>query len=142
MDYASWTAEVQRDGGTATVLPSNVPGALQTYAGLPAARYSNALYTSLFNAGQIDPGAPQVASNSGQYVYVVAPSDVIATAPQTMTAVQRAENAIFTGGDIAAGAVGLPSLTGIESFLKDTGKQILIGVGVTLAAAYLLRRRR
>jgi hypothetical protein len=142
MDFATWAALIKQEGGTATVLPDNVPSSLQRYAGQPAARYSNALYTSLFNAGQIDPNAPQVASNSGQYVYVVAPPDVVAAAPPTMTTLQRAENAIFTAGDVAAGAVGMPSLEGIQNFLKDTGKQILIGVGVALGVAYLVRRRR
>jgi hypothetical protein len=138
MTFAEWTAEVRRDGGTATTVPSNVPPDFQQYAGYPAARYSNALYVTLVNAGQVDPGAPSVASNAGTYVYVVAPQDVWSTAPHTMTTGEQIANAVFSSGDAAANAVGLG---GLGDFLRDTGKQILIGVAVTVAVAYALKRK-
>ena len=141
MDFATWAAQVKADGGVATVLPPSVPDPLQAYVGQPAARYSNALYATLFNAGQIDPSTPQVAAVNGAYVYVLAPFDVATSAPHTMTLAERAENAVFTAGDAAANAAGLPSLADISDFLKDMGKQVVVGVGVTLAIAYFLRRK-
>lgn len=137
MDYSSWVASVQAEGGTATTLPFDIPFAS---AGVPAARYTNALYASLFNAGQIDPNAPQSAAPNGQYVYVAAPFD-LTNVPPTMTAFQRAENAVFSTGDSAASALGLPSLNSIQDFLTNTGKEILVGVGVAFAVAYLSRRK-
>ena len=138
MDYATWVAQIQAEGGTATALPFDLPFAPK---GVVAARYPVVLYVQLFNAGQIDPNAPQATTANGQYVYVAAPAD-LTNVPATMTLLQRIENTVFTEGDAAAGAVGLPSLDSIQNFLKDTGKQILIGVGVTLAVAYLIRRKR
>lgn len=147
MDYPTWVVMVKAEGGVPTFIPTvdqwpgGLPVTFQPYAGLPAARYSGTMYAALYNAGQIDPNAPTTSTTGGQYVYVVAPPDVADTAPQTMSVFQSIENTVFGAGDTAAAAVGLPSLTGIEQFLKDTGKEILIGVGVTLAVAYLAHRK-
>jgi predicted amino acid dehydrogenase len=126
--------------GGAVVMPSNVPPSMQKYAGQPAAMYDNETYVELGNAGWIDMRAPQVASNNGRVVYVLAPPEVIAAAPQTMTNLQRVANAVFTAGDIGADVVGLPSLTGIEDFLKGAGKQILTGAIVAIGVTYLTKR--
>jgi len=143
MDYASWLAQVQAQGGAAVTLPSNVPAALQAYVGEPAARYSNAQYAALWNAGRIDYNAPQVAANNGQYIYVVAPASVWAGAPHTMTTGEQLTNAAFTAGDDAADAVGLGgTLAGIQNFLHDVGYQVAVGLAVTVAVAYLLKRKR
>lgn len=143
MDYASWLAQVQAQGGQAVTLPTNVPAALQAYVGQPAARYSNAQYAALWNAGRIDPNAPQVAANSGAYVYVLAPSSAWTGAPHTMTTGETITNAVFSAGDDAADAVGLGgTLSGITNFLHDVGYQVAVGLAVTAAVAYLLKRKR
>lgn len=131
-----------RAHGMATTIPANVPQSMQQYVGQAAAQFDNATYVALANAGRIDMSRPQVASNNGQVVYVLAPPAVVATMPHTMTAVERATNAIFTAADNAADTVGLPSLDGIENFLKGMGREVLIGVGVTLAVALVLNTRK
>jgi hypothetical protein len=123
-------------------MPSNVPPLMQPYVGKPAAMYDNDTYVELANTGHIDMTSPQVASNSGKVVFVLAPPAVIAAAPQTMTTAQRVANAVFTTGDIAADAAGLPSLAGVQDFLKGVGREVLIGVAVTAAVAYFLKRKR
>lgn len=134
--YGQWAAIVVANGGTPTTLPTNVPAAMQPWAGQPAARYDAATYVALYNAGAIDSSSPQVASNNNAYVYVVAPPLVVSTAPQTMTAAQAAENALFTGMDAAANTLGLPSETEIIGFLKE----VAVGFVVTLGAAYVLKK--
>lgn len=138
--YADWLAWVQSVGGAAVTLPSNVPASLLPYAGQPAARYDNATYTSLFNAGNIDLGAPQVASASGAFVYVVAPQNVWAGAPQLMTAAQALENKIFNGADNLANDLHLPTLKDTEDWLKGIGKEVAIGVAVAVGVALVLKR--
>lgn len=137
MTYAQWVALVKQEGGVATTVPSNVPDSFQQYAGFPAARYSGALYASLVSAGQIDPNAPTVASNSGAYIYVVAPSDTT-DVPHTMTWYESLANTLYSYEDQAQQALGLNAL---GDFAKDVGKQILIGAGVAIGVAILLRRR-
>lgn len=152
MLYSEWTDQVTqplvamygdqwRVHGAATTLPLNAAiGDLAPFAGQPAAQYDNATYTALFNAGEIDPNAPTVTAPSGKTVYVVAPK--LEDVPTTMGAWDRFLNAAFTVENKATDALGLPSADTITNFLKDMGKQILIGAGVTLGVAYLLRRRR
>ena len=136
MTYAQWVALVKQEGGVATTVPSNVPDSFQQYAGFPAARYSGALYAALANAGQIDATAPTVASNSGAYIYVVAPSDTTGV-PSTMSWFDRMLNTAFSYEDQAQQALGLNAL---GDFAKDLGKQILIGAGVAIGVAILLKR--
>jgi hypothetical protein len=127
--------------GAATNLPSSAAvGTMAQYAGRPAARYDVTTYATLFNAGQIDTTAPQVTNPTGSLVYVMAPTSTWATAPHTMTTSESVENAIFTTGDQAAGALGLPSLASIESFLTSIGRDVLIGVAVAVAGAYIIKR--
>src|SRR4051794_31362789 len=76
--------------GAATTLPANVPDMMRQYIGQPAARLDNATYVALGNAGRIDMSRPQVASNDGRSVYVLAPVAAVAAAPHTMTAFERA----------------------------------------------------
>lgn len=143
MDYAAWLANIQGQGGVAVTVPANVPSALQAYVGQPAARYTNAQYAALWNAGRIDPNAPQVAANNGQYVYVVAPASAWTGAPHTMTTGERVANAVYSAGDEAADAVGLGgTLEGIQNFLHDVGYQVAVGLAVTVALALLLKRKR
>jgi hypothetical protein len=139
MTYAQWVALVKQEGGTATTIPANVPDDFQQWVGYPAARYSGTMYATLANAGQIDANAPTVASNSGSYVYVVAPQDVWTTAPHTMTTAESIANTVYSYEDQAANAVGLGAL---GDFAKDLGKQILIGAGVALGVAILLKRSK
>lgn len=150
--YAQWTDAVKallidrwgddwRVHGGPSVIPWNVPPLMQQYIGKPAAMFDNQTYVELANGGAIDMNRPQVASNNGKVVFVLAPPAVIAAAPPTMTAAQAAANAIFTYGDMAADAAGLPSLNSIENALKGVGREILVGIGVTLAVAYLLKRK-
>lgn len=151
--YTTWTQNVQallqslysdgwRQHGAAVVMPSNVPPSMQQYVGQPAAMFDNDTYTALANGGYLDMTRPQVASTSGKVVFVLAPPDVIAAAPPTMTTAQRIANAAFTAGDVAADAAGLPSLSSIQDFLSSVGKEVVIGVGVAIAVGVVLRRMR
>ena len=137
MTYAQWAALVKQEGGVVTTIPANVPDAFQQYVGFPAARYSGTMYATLTNAGQINPNAPAVASNSGAYIYVVAPSDTT-DVPHTMTWFESLQNTAFTYEDQAQQALGLNAL---GDFAKDLGKQILIGAGVAIGVAILLKRK-
>ena len=148
--YDEWAASVkaalqdlygdtwQQHGHVATI-PDNVPPLMQQYVGQAAAVFDNVTYVELANSGRIDMSRPQVASNNGQVVFVLAPVGAIASQPPTMTLGQRAANAIFTAGDIAADAVGLPSLNKIEDTLKDIGKEIVIGAAVAVGVGLLLK---
>jgi hypothetical protein len=127
----------------AVTLPPNLGiGALAGYVGAPAARYSASNYVALANSGAIDTSAPTITSADNQYVYVLAPASVIGSAPHTMTTFESLQNDVFTAGDEAAGALGLPTLADVESFLTDAGKQIVMGLLVTGAIAYFLKRRK
>ena len=137
MTYAQWAALVKQEGGVVTTIPANVPDAFQQYVGFPAARYSGAMYATLANAGQIDPNAPTVASNSGAYIYVVAPSDTTGV-PSTMSWFDSMLNTAYTYEDKAQESLGLNAL---GDFAKDLGKQILIGAGVAVGVAILLKRK-
>lgn len=152
MRYAEWTQAITdtlvalygdswRVHGGATTLPSNAAvGPLKPFAGQPAARYDNETYTELANAGQIDMTLPQVASPSGDFVYVVAPG--LDDVPATMSAWQRFQNAAFTVGDEAAGAVGLPSLNTLENMLKGAGLVLLLGGGLVVWSMFGRPSRR
>jgi hypothetical protein len=153
-DLVAWVhANATDPTTTVTRVPSNVSAA-KPYVGAVAVYYANADYVYLSNAGMIDLSLPEFSAPSGAGVFVVAPSAVqqspevnwspspYGTVTQTPSMLDRLENTVFTAGDQAANAVGLPSLDDFENFLKDTGKQILIGVVVTAGVAYLIRRNR
>lgn len=149
--YTAWVADVKallhelygdawRLHGGPVVMPSNVPPSMQQYVGQPAAMFDNETYTALANGGYLDMSRPQVASNSGKAVFVLALPGVIAAAPPTMTTTQRIANAVFTTGDVAAEAAGLPSLAGVENFIKGLGKEVLVGVVVAVGVGIALKR--
>lgn len=138
MRYNEWTQAVTDSlvelygdswrvhGGPSTLPPNAAVGSLSSFAGQPAARYDNETYTELANAGQIDLTLPQVASPSGNFVYVVAPK--LDDVPATMSAWDRFLNAGFTTADRTADAIGLPSLNTLENMLKGAGL-VALGVG-------------
>lgn len=150
--FDAWTNDVKRllineygdanwrTHGGPVVMPSNVPPSMQQYVGKPAAVFDNATYVAFGNDGLIDMSRPQVASNSGQYVFVLAPDAAINAAPRTMTATQSLANSLFTHGDQLADAAGLPSLDTLEKGLKGIGKDILIGAIVTVGVAFVVNR--
>jgi hypothetical protein len=139
MQWAEWAAAVKQAGGRATVWPFD-------NTGRSAAAFPAATYVQLYNGGHLPTDGTQ-ASGNNQTVYVLASamtgsSEVDDTAPHTMTAGESVENATFTALDSGADALGLPSLSGIESFLTGIGRDILVGVAVAVAVAYVARRRR
>jgi hypothetical protein len=141
MQYTDWYNSVKAMNGRVTTWPFQ-----DDYNGQPAAYFSNAVYVQNFNAGLLPTGVGTQSDNAGQGVYVLgtamAGNDVLAGAPATMTTAQQVENAVFTAGDTAAAAAGLPSLSSIESFLTGLGKSALIyGVIAVAGYAYLNRRR-
>ncbi len=128
--YVDWTVDVKAAGGVATAWPF-----ADDYQGGAAARYPAATYAQLYNAGAIDPTAPQQATPNNSWVYVLASRDVQLAAPATMTAAQRAANALFTMGDSAADAIGLPSLEGIENVLDNVKTLAIVAGAVLLVVA-------
>lgn len=137
--YADWTAVVKRLGGTATVWPFKTG----LYAGLygrPAARFSKAGYVAASKARLLDFTTPTQPTANTEWLYVLAPASVAQAAPQTMTTLQRAENEFFTRTGQAADAIGLPSLRGIEDFVKSLGRDAAIIGGVIILAWWLLNR--
>jgi hypothetical protein len=56
-----------------------------------------------------------------------------------MTTAESIANTVYSYEDQAANAVGLGAL---GDFAKDLGKQILIGAGVALGVAILLKRSK
>lgn len=138
-EYIAWTQgiDAQKTPGdllsasVSTLPPKLATGDLAPFANAPAARYSASKYVELQNDGIL--GVNDVAVDGGNgYIYVLAPSSVIGAAPHTMTSFESAQNDVFTAGDAAAGALGLPSLDNVESILKVTGIAILgiIAVGL------------
>lgn len=103
--YTDWVQQVQDAGGAAVTWPLTFN---DQYVGLSAARYPSALYAQLYNARQIDPNAPQRASGSNAYVYVLASDAVQQASPETMTLWQKLQNAFFTARDEVADATGAP----------------------------------
>jgi hypothetical protein len=138
-DFADWITFVKSLGGVATTWPFNT-GIYGRYFKFSAARYPAATYAAGANAGQIDTTQPTQTTADSSYVYVLAPDSVQKAAPQTMSLWQSLQNTVFTRGDQAANAVGLPSLTSIENMLK--GGLGLVAVAAIVGGAILLRRRR
>ena len=136
--YSDWASYTQGAGGVATTWPFNT-GIYGKYYGLSAARYTGAGYAAGANAGKIDTSVPTQSTANGQYIYVLASADVQQASPRTMTLWQRIQNAAFTGGDVAASKLGLPSLSGIETALKSS--LVTLGVGAAVVAFLLFRRR-
>ncbi len=121
--YASWAQQVKAQGGAAVVWPSNLAPA--SSAGQPAARYPAATYQQLVSSGAIDANAQQQATANGQYVYVLANSDVAAAAP-ALSAINPDEEAGLEAGFWAK--FGLPDLTKYVKYAAIAGGVILGGV--------------
>ncbi len=141
MIYTDWTTLVHSLGGVATTWPFSDDG----HMGEPAARFSVAQYTTVFNAGHLPTGSGTRTNNTGQWVYVLGEAmtgnrQVVETSPHTMTAAERLANATFAHLDDAADAAGLPSLDNIENTIKDIGKTVLVGVAVTLLVSHFVRK--
>jgi len=129
--FQAWVAAVHAAGGIAVIWPFKT-GIYASSYGAPAARYAPAQYTAAFNANAFDVTAPQQPTPDNQWFYVLAPSDAIADAPQSMTLWQKFENAAFTGGDNLAEKMGLPSLAGLEHFIVGAAILTVAGVGFFL----------
>lgn len=138
--YSDWDSQVRALGGTATTWPFST-GIYGKYHGLSAARFTGVQYATLGNAGKIDVTAPAQATTNNQYIYVLAPDSVQQASPKTMSLWQRIQNAVFTGGDTAATAIGLPSLSGIENTLKGLGGVALLALVVGGAVMFGRRGR-
>jgi hypothetical protein len=132
--FTDWRDDVHALGGVATTWPF-----AGNDFGRPAARLSAAAYIAAFNGGLLPTGEGTQASANGQTFYVLAAamtgSDAVdGSAPHTMGVVERATNAAFTAGDVAAGAAGLPSLKD----LQDSITRGLLWVGGAVVAVYVL----
>lgn len=125
--FTAWSNDVSADGGVATAWPFQ-----DQYYGMWGARYSNQQYGTLYNQGLIDTAAPQQQENNKQYIIVLAPPEVQADSPQTMTLWQKFLNAGFTWGDQAADAVGLPSLKTLGNIASG-----ITWIGLAAAAVVL-----
>lgn len=140
--YTDWAVIVKQLGGQV----ANWPFKSGLYGGLfgrPAARFTRAAYIAASRSRLLDFTAPTQPTTDQSYFYVLA-SPAVAASPQahTMTTVEQIENAAFTHGDQAAGALGLPSLASIENFIKSLGKDAAIIGGVIVLAWWMLNRRR
>jgi hypothetical protein len=83
-NFQAWTVTVQSLGGQAVTWPFGWEGAnTGPYTGAPAARFDTATFQNLVNAGTIGANDPSGMTANGQYVYVLAPSSVVNTAPST-----------------------------------------------------------
>lgn len=140
-DYATWYADTKRAGGVPVSWPFS-SGMYAQYYGRPAAKFSAVGYSQAANAGAIVASTPTQTDGKSTVVYVLAPSSAWKGAPQTMGKGQSFLNALFTTGDRAADAAGLPSLVSVENFLKSLGKDALLIVAVGGVAWYLLNRKR
>lgn len=117
-----------------TVIPSNVPSTFADYVGVPAARYDNATFTAAYNAGLMPYDAPMIASNTGAYVYVVAPETAWDGAPKNrLSFLEQQEVNFFNAFDATSDALGLPSGDTVLKVIKD----VAVGVAVTLAVTYI-----
>lgn len=153
--YSDWTQDVQAkmtslgypaygsSDWACTTMPVN---ANSGHAGEPALRLSAQAYTTAYNA-QLLPDGGTFMAPSGDSFYVLASAmtgnqDVVYSAPHTMTATERAANALFTGMDSTANVLGLPSLGSISGFLSNIGTQVVTGVLVAVGVGVLLKSRR
>jgi hypothetical protein len=96
--YAAWAVDGKALGGTVTTWPFGWNGEnTGPYTGAPALRFDTVTFQSLLTAGTIGASDPAGQTNNGQYVYVLAPSSVVATAPsnQQMTVGQSLSDFFF-----------------------------------------------
>lgn len=140
--YTDWAVAVKQSGGAVSSWPFNT-GLYGNLFGRPAARFTKDQYVAASRMKLLDFSLPQQANPTNTLFFVLAPA-AVAASPQahTMTTAERIANAAFTTGDKAADALGLPSLAGIENFLKSLGKDAVVIGGVIVLAWYLLNRRQ
>lgn len=140
--YTDWVVIVKQLGGTVASWPFNT-GLYASLFGRPAARFTRDGYIAASRSSLLNFNVPTQPNAAQTYFYVLAPAEVAAS-PQahTMTTTERIQNTVFAKGDQAADALGLPSLQGIEDFIKSLGKDAAIIGGVIVLAWYLLNRRR
>ena len=137
-EYSDFAARMKALGGYATNWPFS-SGIYGKYYGLTAAAFPAASYAVAANARQIDATQPTQATANNQTIYVLAPANVQNASPKTASLWSRITNAVFTTGDRAAGAIGLPSLDSITNALKGAGTLAVVGIGLIL---FLNRRRK
>ena len=112
--YQDWVAATHLAGGSAVVWPFRT-GIYAMFYGQPAGKFAPIPYTNAANSGGFDVTRPQQGTANNEWFYVLAPAAAIADAPHSMSTLQKIANAVFTAGDTAATAIGLPSLAGLES---------------------------
>lgn len=121
--YTQWAAQVKASGGVVTDAPhvgGNVPAARFPLSQV----YPNAPDTTL-GPGFTRP--PDDWADSGGFVYYLAPTDAQAFADTQMLA----------AGSVPGEATGNPAW---YDALRETGKQIAIGVAVAIGVSILLKR--
>ena len=140
--YTDWAVAVKQLGGTVANWPFNT-GLYASLFGRPAARFTRDRYITASRSPLLNFNAPTQPNAAQTYFYVLAPA-AVAASPQahTMTTTEQIQNTIFTKGDQAADALGLPSLKGIEDFIKSLGADALLIGGVIVLAWWMLNRRR
>lgn len=97
--FQAWTVDVQNLGGQAVTWPFGWNGDNNgPYIGAPAARFDAATFAKLVASGVIGSNDPSGVTSNGQYVYVLAPSSVVATAPSNtqMTVSSQLEDFFFS----------------------------------------------
>lgn len=102
--YQAWTVDVANLGGVATTWPFGWNGQNSgPYTGAPAARFDTATFQQLLAAGTIGANDPTGMTTNGQYVYVLAPSSVVNSAPSStqMTVASQVANFFFSDWDQA-----------------------------------------
>lgn len=122
--YVAWANAVQQMGGVVTNDP-NMAG------NIPAARFPVSVVFPNAPATDLGPGFTRLPDDwamSGAYVYYLAPSDAQAYADTQM----------LVAGSVPGEATGNPAW---YDMLKDAGKQILIGVGVALVIAAVIKHK-
>lgn len=166
--YQAWTVDVANLGGVATTWPFGWNGQNSgPYTGAPAARFDTATFQQLLAAGTIGANDPVGMTTNGAYVYVLAPSSVVDSAPSStqMSVGSQIANFFFSDWDqaIAAfpgqlateikGVVGYAANVagtigaGVADVVKDTvaplfTAPVLIGGAVVIGLVALIAFRK
>jgi hypothetical protein len=151
-NYAAWAVDVKSLGGTVTTWPFGWNGGNNgPYIGAPAGRFDAATFQSLLTAGTIGQNDPAGMTNNGQYVYVLAPSSVVNTAPSNtqMTVGQQVGDFFFSDwtealeafpGQLAREINGVVGYAGniLSTVASTAGGVVSAGVGSLLTGPVLL----
>jgi hypothetical protein len=151
-NWQAWTVDVKALGGQPVVWPFGWNGDNNgPYIGAPAARFDAATFQSLVNAGTIGANDPAGMTNNGQYVYVLAPSSVVNTAPSNtrMTVAQQVGDFFFSDwaealaafpGQLAREINGIVCYVGniLSTVAKTAGGVVNAGVGSLLSGPVLI----